>query len=218
MICTRGDHLDRLKGNVWFLRKHDGDRLPGRYSAAANNDTHHARFAHELATRGSAKHRCHEPRLKGIELPARIAKAGQSNTGTRAEPKLGARGKAKKIDALGRYVFTHLPRQNGKPGRGKLIERLTLNQMDLPQIRLRRIARDARTMLYCRSAMSVAVHTQALHKRDTRHRRLGERVRRALVNCVDNALKPSVHIESHLLTTFGGTAQRRITRVNRPCV
>jgi hypothetical protein len=101
-------------------------------------------------------------------------------------PKPGPRGKAKQIDAFGGDVFADLSGKNGKPGCGKLAEQLTVDQMDLPQIRLRRIASNAGSMFYRRPAMRVTVHTETLAERDMRHRRLGERVPCALVNGMDD--------------------------------
>ena len=167
-------------------RKRDGDCLPGHYGASPDHDCHDTSFAYELSSRTSAKHGCHEPWLKRIQLPARIAETSQSHTGTCVEPKFGARGKAKKIDTLGCDILADLPGKDGHSGSAQLSKQLTVKQMDLAKVGLRRIASDARTMLYRRPTVCIAVRTNTLYERDIRHCGLGKRVRSTLVNCVDD--------------------------------
>jgi hypothetical protein len=81
------------------------------------------------------------------------------------------------IDSARRDVFAHLARRDHEPHPLELLVKLGVDEMHLPQVRLRGISRDARPVLDRRAKVSVARHTKAGDELNAGLYRFAERVR-----------------------------------------
>ena len=75
-------------------------------------------------------------------------------------------GQGKEIDAACGDVLTDLARTYRKPKRLQRIEEFGLYEMDLPEVRLRRIFSNPRSMLYGNTAVRVTFNAMAGNEDD----------------------------------------------------
>lgn len=144
--------------------------------AAGVNNTHDAGLTDQPAIWRAMHQSCHEPRLELIELFTRIAEAGEMEHDLFSDVQLGAFWQSKEINTLRSDVLAELARLDVESLRLQFGEQLTVDEVHLAQVRLRRILGHARSMLHRCSAMSIALDSEPSDHRDGRLRDLGERV------------------------------------------
>lgn len=145
-----------------------------------------------------------------IKLCAGIAQTGKPDDRCRAYTELGTDWKSEEIEAAGSDVLAQLARRNSEPLRRQVFEQLRVNQVNLTKVWLRRILGNARPVLHCGSAMSVAFDSEACEQLDLWRCVLGERMRGAEADG-DNA---SVHVRSARRRCSAAT-QTREARLGR---
>lgn len=144
-MARRADQAvsDRLEADVsagWRLRFDgctDGDL------AAPYDDAHDARSADQPAIGASIEDAIEQPVLEVLDLPAPIAQTRHSDEHVVAQSQHRPGRQREQVNASGRDVLAQGTRRHGEPGRSEVVEQLTLQQVDLPQVGLSRIRGDA---------------------------------------------------------------------------
>ena len=95
----------------------------------------------------SDKHTFSKPNQAGIELVARVAQPGDLDDGAAAEPQARTDGQAQQVEAAGGDVLAHLAWGDVEPRRAQLVVELGVDEVDLAEVALGRIA--ARTRERC---------------------------------------------------------------------
>lgn len=116
--------LDGLESLMWKEWQCCDDRVAWAHEASDNDDGHDTGLPHQLALGTPRQGSCHEPWLKTIELPARIAETCHLNDRFGTELKPGAGREVEQPDAAGRNVFTHDTRCDRKSRRDELVVQL----------------------------------------------------------------------------------------------
>jgi hypothetical protein len=106
----------------------------------------------------AVQHRGHQAGPEPVELAAGIAKAGHLDKSVGAEAQPRARREPEKVEPARRDVLPHGAGRHGEAGGEKLVVELGMDQMDLTQVGLRRIARHPRAVPDGRARVGVAVH------------------------------------------------------------
>ncbi|KPV48361.1 hypothetical protein SE17_38480 [Kouleothrix aurantiaca] len=78
------------------------------------------------------------------------------------------------VDPAGRNIFAHIASPHAKPGRAQLVVQLAVDQMHLPQVRLRGVGGDARAVLHGDAQVRIARHAQPFQQFDARLAGLAE--------------------------------------------
>src|SRR5690242_17141456 len=102
----------------------------------------------------------------------------------------GPRRQAKQIDMARQDVLADIAGPNDEAFRFQLIQQFPVQQMDLAEIGLRRVAGDTGAMLHSRSRMAVAFHAQAGQEVDPHPRLLAEMMAAALTDSLDDPRHP----------------------------
>jgi len=123
--------------------KSDVDPISGRDFSARDDDAHHASLADHHAVLIPHGYSREQTGLVAIDLNARIPKPRNLDYGVAPNMKPRSHRKRQEVDAARGDVFSHLAWLQLESRLAKLIMQLRLDEMDLPQIRLVRIARDA---------------------------------------------------------------------------
>jgi hypothetical protein len=118
----------------------DHDRVARPYDATGQDDSHDAGLSYYRTVFVASEHRSHQARLKVVELGARVAKAGHLDDGIAAQVQPRTRRKAQQVDPAGSHVLPQVPGGDHETGRSQLVMQLGMDQVDLAQVRLDRIA------------------------------------------------------------------------------
>src|SRR6476659_6867865 len=153
------------------------DRVAGAHLSARDDDAHYARLAPGRATAVATHDLMQQARPKAIDLETGIAQSCYLDDRRRPQPQSRSGRKLEQRDTARRDVLPQLTRTHREAGRGELVVQLGVNEVHLPEIRLRRIARQARAMLYGDAEMGVAIDAQAFNQSNRRLILLAERVR-----------------------------------------
>jgi hypothetical protein len=153
---------------MWLGGKCDCDSIARANDAALDDDGHYASLAVERAIGRALEDGGHETGLKMIELDAGVTQAGDSYYCRLAQAKLRSCGELEKFNALGGDVLAEVAVGDCKPLRCELIEELAVQKVNLPQVRLGGVLRDARPVLHGDSSMCIAVDTEPRDENDVR--------------------------------------------------
>src|SRR6185503_5125274 len=137
-------------------RKLDANRIAAVDLSVANDDAHDASFAGDSACFIAPDDGGKQARLKAIDLYARIPESCKLHDRLGSHTEARSLRQFEKSDAERRDIFAQLAGRNGETGLVQFIQQFRMNEMDLPQVRLVRIARDARAMFHRHTAMRVA--------------------------------------------------------------
>ena len=113
------------------------------------------------------------PGLGGAGGPA----AGPHSPGPGAEPETRPGRKREEVDAPRGHVLPHLSGCDIEPGRAELAVELGMDEVHLPEVRLRGVAAHAGPVLDRLARVCVAFDAEACDQRDHISERLGHRVR-----------------------------------------
>lgn len=150
---------------------HDG--VAGTDLAAGDHDPHDAGLADQAALGVAIEDGVHQAWLKVVQLLAGVSQAGNLDHSL-ADREPGARRQGQQIEAAGGDVLAHVARPDPEPLCDKGLVQFGVNQMDLAQVRLRRIASHARPMLDGHARMTVVLHATPRQQGDRRLFRLGK--------------------------------------------
>ncbi len=150
--------------------------ITGRYLPSGQNDTHDARLADDLALLVTLERRGHEPWLDLIELHAGVPETGHFDDSGIAQAEPSPRGQREQMNPARGDVLTHLSSRHGEAVRPEAVVKLGVDQMDLAQIRLARIARDPRAMLNRPAHVRVTLDPESLQEPDALPTTLAELV------------------------------------------
>ncbi len=128
-------------------RQRNADDVIGSDDAIGEDDGHDARFANEIAGSVVIENGRQEPGLKALDLRAGISQAGEFENRGAAEAELRATRELEQRNPLRGDVLSDVSGIDRKPALGELGEQFSGDEMNLPKVRLRRIAGDARQML-----------------------------------------------------------------------
>jgi hypothetical protein len=109
-------------------------------------------------------------------LRAGISEAREFDDRCWADGQPGTDGVAEQIEAPRGNVFAEIARNDRKPANRELGEEFCVNQMHLPQVRLRRISADTGEMLNGPPRMCVPLDAVTNAEADARECRFAERV------------------------------------------
>src|SRR5215472_19190044 len=169
-------------------RQFDADPVALAHLAALYDDPHDAGFADEVAPFFAAERRGHQPRLYPVQLAARVAQPGHLDDRRAAEMEPGAGRQSEQINAAHRDILAHLPGRDAEAGFAQFVMQFGMNEVDLAQIRLARIAFDARAVLHARAGMRVAFDAEPREQPDTLFVRLAHCVPGAAAHSDDHSL------------------------------
>lgn len=124
-------------------RQFHGDPVAGADRTACEDDRHDTGLADEIAVGVAIEHGRPESLLEFIQLPAGVAQPRDLDDRLIAEREPRAARQGQQVDPAGRDVLPHLTGGDREAGPPELIVQLGVDQMDLPEIRLRGIAGDA---------------------------------------------------------------------------
>jgi hypothetical protein len=142
-IRPYGFSLHAFQWDVWLGGKCHPDHVSGSNDPARDHDRHHSGLANNVSFMVLADHMREQAGLEIIDLVTGIAQAGNLDHCIIAELQPGSLGHVKEIDAASGDVLAHIPRAYGVTIVGNLIEELSMDEMDLPQIRLIRVPDDS---------------------------------------------------------------------------
>jgi hypothetical protein len=134
---------------------------------------------------------------------------------TAAEAEAGAGRQDEEVDAFGGDVFAHLTGGDLEAGGAQLGVELGVDQVDLAQVRLRRVACDPRAVLDGDAGMGVAVNAETGDEAD--HRLV------ALAHCVaaaaaDRQDRPGHALLSSIITAdWRGPSAVSVSRIAKLC-
>ena len=171
-----GAHSDHLKRSMRSSRQLYLDRYSRAQLAARADNSHDPRLSHDLTVCTSTDDRGEEPGAKLVQLHARIPQPGELDDHLGPETKSRANREAEEVDSACGHVLAEIARSDREPGRTQLVVQLGVDEVDLAQIRLRRIPRHARAMPDRGALMRVSVDAQPRDEPDTCLRGLAEGV------------------------------------------
>jgi hypothetical protein len=150
--------LYRLKRHMGFARQLDINRIPGPDFASRRYDTHHTRLADQVSIFITIQYGRKKSLLEVVQLCARISQAGDRDHRRAAQMKACPLGQGKQVKTFGRYVFAQVTRQYLETAPLQFLEQFGMNQVNLAEIRLRRVFRDTGAMLDSHAGMGVPFH------------------------------------------------------------
>ena len=154
------DREQRFERPSWEL---DLDRITWRHDPAGYHNRHHSRLADRATLSIRADDLLEQTRLEPVDLQAGIAQPGEFHDCLGTESQASPSWKLQQIDSMGGDILSEFAR--GDLG-GHLVEQLRMNEVNLPEIRLRGIASHPRKMLHGCAEVRVAFDTEAGHKGD----------------------------------------------------
>ena len=157
-------------------RQLDDNRVIRPHLPSDENDTHHAGLAYDGSVCASLQNSGEKTWLEAIELHARIAQSRDLDDCLRPQVQTRSLRQAEEIHASRRHILTHVARSDGEPHSLKLIVQLGVNEVDLPQVGLCRIALHPRNMFDRQALVRVRLYTEPRDEPDARPRSLRERV------------------------------------------
>ena len=163
-------------------RQADGDLVAGPNGAAVHDDGHDAGEWRQVAVLVDWSHPIHEAVVDTVDLPARVAVAGDGQQRLGADVEHRSDGQVEEVEPAGGEVLAQLAGGDGEAGCGQLVEHLGGEQMDLAQIRLGGVGADARAMFDLCAHVGVAGDPEPGQQLDLGPGGLAERVVR---RCVD---------------------------------
>src|SRR5260221_1623069 len=106
--------LDALELAMRLCWQTDVNRVAGPYQPTRENNAHDTSFILHPSVGRAAENRSHEPRLKLIELVARVAQAGEFDDGRSANVQLRVNRKRQQIEASSGDVLADLACTHGE--------------------------------------------------------------------------------------------------------
>jgi hypothetical protein len=145
--------------------------------AALQHYGHDTGFADQPARCIAPEHRRHQPRLELIKLRAGIAQSSDfhHSLGPQAKPCAGA--KREQIKAARGHILTNVTGLERETLGGEFFEDFGMQQMQLAQIGLRWIARNAGAMLYRNASMRITFNAKPGEQFQAFNRLLAEAMR-----------------------------------------
>ena len=177
---------------MWFRGQFNPDAVAWLHVAAVQNNPHHPCLTYDpgwvrlLAMRKQA-------RLKTIDLMTWIAQASQLDDRFAADPKQRPGGKAEQVDISGCDVFSEITGSDSMPLLGNFVEKLRLDQVNLPEIVLPAEPLNVKHVLIRCTCMGVALYSEVLDKTDLSLRRLAEAV--LVTNLHANDLRGAIFVD-----------------------
>jgi hypothetical protein len=148
---------------IW---EHYVDSVARPHFTARDNNAHDPALTDEFTRGRTLQHRLHQALLKSIELFARISQTGDSNDRRRSDVQQSVSWQRKDVEAAGRDVLTELAGAHVETLGPQLIEKLRVNQVYLPEVRLTRIRLEARSVPHRFPTVRVAANPEAGDQRD----------------------------------------------------
>src|SRR5918997_4276520 len=171
--------LNLFERAVGLRRQLDAYPVAGSHLAARDHDAHDAGFPHEVALFVAIEDGRHEAVLEAVELPAGVAQARHPDERLLAEAERGPGRQAEQVDAAGGYVLAHLPGPDVEARRPQLVVELRVYQVDLPEVRSRRVPSHPGAVLHRLAHVGVALDAEPRQEPDAVFGRLAEGVPRA---------------------------------------
>ena len=144
--------------------------------AAIQHDAHHPGLAYQAPIWQPIQDCGKQPSSKTLDLRARIAQASHLNKRVAPEKKPRSCGKLEEVHTASCDVLSHMPGRDRKTSGLELREQLFVQQVDLPQVGLTWILRDARAVLHSLAAVGIAANAVTLDQFNLARSVLGERV------------------------------------------
>ncbi len=141
--------------------KIDPDGVTRPDVASGNHNRHHACLAYDAAMPIAAGDGTEQPRLKSLDLDAGIPEPGHLDDRALAESKPSAFRKRKQIDAARGDVLAQVPGMHSESLGRELVEQLSVNEVNLPQVGLQGITRDARAVFDCGAAVRITLDAES---------------------------------------------------------
>jgi hypothetical protein len=160
-------------------REHDADRVAGAHLSSGHDGAHDARLADEPAVVVTLERRRHQARLNPVELSAGVSQAGHLDDRRRAEVEARAGRQREQLDAARGDVLPQHARPDREAGGRELVVELRMDQVDLPQVRLRGVSRHPGAVSDRLAEMRVALDAEPREQSDRVRAGLRERVRLA---------------------------------------
>ena len=129
--------------------------------------------------------RGHEAGFEAIELEAGVAQAGHFDDSFGAEPKARPCGEGEEVEAAGGDVLAHFAVRHAETAHAELLVQLRMDEVDLAEVGLRGVARDARAVLHLLARVSVAFDAKPGQEGDAFDRGLTHRVAGTAVDSFD---------------------------------
>jgi len=146
--------------------------------AATQHNAHHPGLAYQAPIGQPIQDCGKQPSPKALDLRARIAQASHLNKRVAPEKKPRSCGQIKQIHTASCDVLSQVPGRDRKPSGLELSEQLFVQQVDLPQVRLTWVLRDARAVLHSLAAVGIAANAMTLDQFNLVGNAFGERVLR----------------------------------------
>ncbi len=116
--------------------------------STGDDDAHDPSLADQAPLLVAVQDSLHQAGLEVFKLIAGVAEAGHLDDGVGAEVQPRAARQAEEVEATGGDVLTQLPRCDVEASISQLVVELSMNEMDLPQVRPGRVG-SARTRERC---------------------------------------------------------------------
>jgi hypothetical protein len=158
----------------------------GSDDSIGEDDGHDARFANEIACQVMIENGRQEPGLKALDLSAGISQAGQFENRGSADAQLRATRELEQRNPPSCDVLSNVSGIDREPALSELGEQFSGDEMNLPEVRLRWIASDARQMLDGAARVRIAFNAKTDAERDSGLRCLAEVVSAAQRHTNDN--------------------------------
>ena len=144
----------------------NADDVIGSDDSIGEDDGHDACLANEIACRVVIENGREEPGLKALDLRAGIPQARELENGGSADAQLRATRELEQWNPLRGNVLPDVSGIDRKPALCKLGEQFSGDEMNLPKVRLRRIAGEARQMLDGAARVRITINAEAPAERD----------------------------------------------------
>jgi len=159
-----------------FGRQLDLDGIAGPHFSARDDNTHDARFAPDCATLVSADDVAEQAGAETVDLHTRISQAGDLDNCRRTQPESRADGQLEQRDSSRRDILAEIAGSHFEPSRAELVVQLSVDEMDLAEVGLRGIARNARKVFHRYALMRVVLDAKPFNQSNRRLILLAERV------------------------------------------
>lgn len=126
-----------------LLRELDRDRVPGTDDTTGQDHAHHPGPPYDGAVGRAAHHVTQQALVVRLDLDARVAQAPDPDHGIGAEVEQGAGRQPEEVDAAGGQVLAEVTWGDVVPVSREVVEELGVDQVDLPEVRLVRVASHA---------------------------------------------------------------------------
>ena len=152
------------------------DLISRRDRPGHQHNAHDSSLANQFTFWCSVEHGREKARLEVLDLCAGVSKASDSYNCLRANAKDSTLAERQQWEARGCDVFAQLARHHLETSLGEFVQEFLMQQVNLPQVRLRWVFGYARAVLDCDAIVGVSDDPVSLDQLDRRHRVLGERV------------------------------------------